>query len=401
MELLVKIAFITTSFKPEPGGIAELCWHLCRQFGRRGHDVHVVTLIARGGGEPCSDEPFSVARVFTLSRRSTVRSPADWWIVRRWKRGVIRQIVQAVRAFGPDLVLTGTYSTPTTAPVLRQLGLPYCMFLHGGEVHSILSSPVPLRRRILVRTIRRARHVFCNSSFTAALARKISGCTAEQVSAVGCGLPVEQIIESPRRAAARAQLGWDDRPVLLTVARLVYNKGIDTVIQALPDIRRRCPGCRYIVCGEGPCREELGSLVARLGLQGQVELPGYVSEQHKRLLYEAADLFVMTSKPGRLREIEGFGIVFLEANAAGLAVVGARTGGIPDAVEDGVNGLLVEPDCPPALAAAVTSLLEDPARRAAMARAGQERIRQRLNWPAIAADMESFMADGPDRGRAC
>jgi len=159
---------------------------------------------------------------------------------------------------------------------------------------------------------------------------------------------------------------------LLTVARLVERKGIDTVLRALPEIARRHPTLRYAIAGEGPDRARLEALAAQLGVGERVDWLGYVSQEALAPLYASADLFALPSRSiPEQGDIEGFGLVLLEAQAAGTPVIAARSGGMPDAVHDGVTGVLIAPDDSAALARVASELLADPARRARMSEAAR------------------------------
>src|SRR3989442_10965624 len=129
-------------------------------------------------------------------------------------------------------------------------------------------------------------------------------------------------------------------------------------IRALPAVRAAVPAARYAVAGVGPRRPQLEALVAELGLGDAVRLLGPVADPHLPALYNAADLYVGASRRHDLL-VEGFGISLVEASACGLAVVGGRSGGVPDAVREGETGILVDPDDPAAIAAGINRLLVD------------------------------------------
>jgi phosphatidylinositol alpha-1,6-mannosyltransferase len=290
-----------------------------------------------------------------------------------------------VRKIQPDVILC-TDKRTFWLPVVRRAACRYALFMHGEDVASCIKDRNPLSRAILKKLLSGAVWTFFNSTYSLSLAKGAG--LVERASAVGCGFLPEDIVEEDRRAEARQRLGWSDGPVLLTVSRLVLRKGIDTVMRAMGIVLRVFPNCRYAVVGAGPDRAELESLARELGLVDKVDFMGRVSEETKRLVYLASDLYVMPSRPGSRGEVEGFGISFLEANAHGLAVVGSRAGGIPDAVEDGANGVLVPPSDPAALGEAIVMLLADPPRRRGMALVGQKRIRERFNWKSIVDKIE-------------
>jgi glycosyltransferase involved in cell wall biosynthesis len=173
----------------------------------------------------------------------------------------------------------------------------------------------------------------------------------------------------------RASRPRNDAPTLAAVATLAARKGHQYLIEAMPLIRRRLPGVRLRICGEGPQRPALQRLVEALGLGAAVELTGYIEDVLPVLA--GADLMVHPSVE------EGFGIALLEGMSQECAVVASRAGGIPEVVEDGVTGLLVPPASPPHLAAAVVELLADPARRCRMGGAGRRRLEQHFTIGAM------------------
>jgi len=184
----------------------------------------------------------------------------------------------------------------------------------------------------------------------------------------------------------RRKYGLDGGPWILTAARLDYHKGIDTVIRALPAIRAVCPTARYVVAGVGIRRGYLERLIAELGLGDAVRLLGFVPDEELPALYNAADVFVLDSRRFDLL-VEGFGIAILEASACGLPVIGGRSGGVPEAVRDGETGLVIDPEAPAAVAAAVSQLLADGETRRRMGAAGRAAVERYYNWDRVVADL--------------
>lgn len=177
---------------------------------------------------------------------------------------------------------------------------------------------------------------------------------------------------------ARPDLG---PPVLLSVARLVPRKGIDTVLQALPQLLAQSPDLQYWIVGKGPAHASLGRQAQELGLMQAVRFMDEVTDSELPEIYRRATIFVLPARADyHAGSVEGFGIVYLEASASGLPVVAARSGGAAEAVIENETGLLVPPDDPAALGQALQRLLDDPEMRQRMGRAGRRWVEREMNW---------------------
>jgi phosphatidylinositol alpha-1,6-mannosyltransferase len=181
----------------------------------------------------------------------------------------------------------------------------------------------------------------------------------------------------------RTRLELGTRTVLLTIARLVPRKGIDSVLAALARVRSAVPDVVYLIAGDGPDRARLEQLARSARVDDAVRFVGPIADDELPLWYSLADVFVMPSR-SEPPDVEGFGIVFVEAAACERPVVAARAGGVPDAVADGVSGLLAEPGDDAGLARALIELLSDRARRADLGRRARERVLAELSWEVIA-----------------
>lgn len=181
-------------------------------------------------------------------------------------------------------------------------------------------------------------------------------------------------------------------PVLLTVARLVPRKGIDTVLQALSILCQAFPDLEYRVVGQGPDRKRLEALARQYEVDQNVRFLGQVPAAKLPDTYRSAHVFVMPTRhePGAA-SIEGFGIVYLEASASGLPVVAAPSGGAAEAVRDGETGLLIPPDDPLALADALGRLLRDAELRRRLGQAGRRWVETEMNWDRAAQQLEQLL----------
>jgi phosphatidylinositol alpha-1,6-mannosyltransferase len=260
----------------------------------------------------------------------------------------------------------------------RALGLPFIMVAHGNEILSLRKTewPRPLA------AVRSASAVLANSRYTAGLLYDL-GVTPARVRVVHPGCDTDRFIPNAAEAAAqRSRLGIEpDCFMLLTVANLVERKGHDMVLRAVAKLRRTIPRLIYVIAGAGPHEAALKRLASECGVSDCVRFPGRIEAQDLPGLYAACDVFVM---PARIRDsdndVEGFGIVYVEASACERPVIGGRSGGVEDAIVDGKTGLLVDPMDVDAIAAAIERLWRDPALRAGFGKAGRRRATMELTW---------------------
>jgi phosphatidylinositol alpha-1,6-mannosyltransferase len=228
-----------------------------------------------------------------------------------------------------------------------------------------------------------ASRVVHNSSYTAGELEAF-GVPPEKLVGISPGVDVERFdarVSSERVENLRREHALSDRPVILTVGRLIERKGVDKVIESLPLILNRFPQAVYLVVGNGPDRPRLEKLRDSLGLENKVSFAGFVPEDDLLAYYRLATLFAMVSRrPQGSHEVEGFGIVYLEANACGLPVVAGDSGGVSDAVLDGKTGYLVDPFDEDAIATAIIQLLENPELRDRLGGFGKARAIKEFSW---------------------
>jgi phosphatidylinositol alpha-1,6-mannosyltransferase len=265
-------------------------------------------------------------------------------------------------------------------------GIPYGVVLHGTELLLIEEKirRSGFKRRTAGAIIGRAAVLVAISKWTADLARSV-------LEQLGLEVPVEivRLGTTPdhfrpgiNTTAVRQKYGLNGGPWLLTVARLEWHKGIDTTMKALSAIRAAHPDVRYAIAGVGDRLPHFEQLRQSLGLGDAVRFLGAVPDAELPALYNAADLYVGVSRRYELLA-EGFGISLVEASACGLAVVGGRSGGVPDAVREGETGILVDPDDPAAVATGVNELLADPERRKQLGAAGRRAVETFYNWDRV------------------
>ena len=261
----------------------------------------------------------------------------------------------------------------------RLFGLKTLIYIHGEEISTRTRYDEGGQRRR--RAFAAAHGIVAVSRFTRQTLIEGFGVPAAKIELVSNGVDLARFVPRPRPAHLMARYGLAGRPVLLTISRLYARKGIDRVIESLPAIVRQSPDIVYLIVGEGSYRPTLEDLVAHHGLGRNVVFAGAVPDYELTDHYSLGDVFIMANRRMPDGETEGFGLVFLEANACGLPVIAGRAGGSVDAVTDQLNGLLVDGNDPAAIAEAVNRVFADDA------------LRQRLRTGGI----EVALASGWDR----
>ncbi len=304
------------------------------------------------------------------------------------------RIEDAARTMGAEVLMFGaTYPLALLGPRLAARGLPYLSAAHGFEYWlSIAPGTHALLRHATSRATRVP--VLC-SAFIARTVRTAVP-RSVPVSVLYPGADVTRFRPDLATGDIRETLGVGARPLIVGVSRLVARKGQDTLIRAMPAIRRRVPDAALAIVGGGPGEDRLRSMAAELPT-GVVAFSGQVAENDLPRYYAAGDVFAM---PCRTRlgglEVEGWGNVFIEAAACGKAVVVGDSGGARESLVDGETGLLVDGTRVDMVADAVGILLADPERARAMGTAGRERVLRAHTWPAIAERLASWLGEAAD-----
>jgi phosphatidylinositol alpha-1,6-mannosyltransferase len=267
--------------------------------------------------------------------------------------------------------------------------VPYCVYVYGGETakYEKYKVVIPLLRLIL----KKSEKIVVNSKFTHQEFLGY-GIGAERLVKITPGVDVEVFRPDLEVDDLKAKYGLADKKVLLTVARLSERKGHDMVIRALPQVIKRVPQATYIIVGEGPQEDTLRKLVHSEKLQSYVLFTGFVPEVDLPRYYALCDVFVMPNRETQGEEtFEGFGTSFIEAGACGKPVIGGRSGGVSDAVEDGVTGVLVNPRNAGEIAHALIRFLTDEEYAMQLGEQGRARAEREFRWETLAKEVEALL----------
>ena len=371
---MTRTLVVTNDFPPRQGGI----------------QTFVAALLARRPPESvvvlASDSPGSAAHDAGLPY-PVLRRPTGMLLP---TRATARAAVALARRHGCDSAFFGAAAPlGLLAPALRDAGIRHVVgATHGHETGWVA---LPGSRQLLQRIAGDLDVLTYISEYTRARLEPALGART-RLAQLPPGVDVDRFTRGAAGGADRRRYGLGEAPVVVCVSRLVARKGQDVLVAGWPRVLARHPDARLLLVGGGPAEKSLRRAVSRLGLARSVVLTGPVAPDQLPAHYAAGDVFGMPCRTRRAGlDVEGLGMVFLEAAACGRPVVAGTSGGAPEAVQDGVTGHVADPRSPDAVADAIAGLLDDPARAAAMGKAGRAWVEQRWSWTTIAATFADLL----------
>lgn len=374
-------------FPPQVGGISTMMARVMTEVAPR-----EVCCLVGCRGDAFIATPNGPARVYRSALPFRLATPFDTIVLTT----VLSAIKLRRRTRALILATVGEGYVGLLAQHL--FGLPFVVFAHGNEVLSLRDSKWPRA----VESLRAASSVMANSHFTAGVVSDF-GVPPERIRVIHPGCDAEEFRPIELDAASRNRLldGQAHSFVLLTVGNLVERKGHDLVLKALASLRKTIPNLLYVIAGRGPHEGALRRLAHQLGIADCVQFKGHVPHHDLTSLYACCDVFLMPSRFLPVdHDVEGFGIVYLEASACSRAVIGGRSGGIEDAVLDGKTGFLVDPGEVGALEQAVLRLWRHPGLRISLGAAGRKRVISELTWSHFGANVRTVVNESVRAGVA-
>jgi phosphatidylinositol alpha-1,6-mannosyltransferase len=366
---------VTNDFPPRPGGIQQFVHNLAVR--QPPGSVVAYASSWKGAAAFDAEQPFEVVR-----EQTGVLLPTP---------AVARRAAEIARSHGCDSVWFGA-GAPLgllAEGLRRRAGIERAVSLTHG--HEIGWAALPGARQLLRRIARGNDVVTYLTEFQRVrLDRALHGLTA--LERLTPGVDVDAYHPQVDGSQVRARHGLSDRPVIVCVSRLVPRKGQDMLIRALPTIRRRVPGAALLIVSGGPYRDKLQALARAEGVESDVVFTGSVRWEELPAHYAAGDVFAMPCRTrGAGLDVEGLGIVYLEASATGLPVLAGDSGGAPDAVREGETGFVVGGSDVPAIAGRLTELLADPDRARVMGAAGRAWVEKEWRWETKATRLTELL----------
>jgi phosphatidylinositol alpha-1,6-mannosyltransferase len=363
------ILVITNDFGPRTGGIETFVIGLLERIV----DCNVIVFTSQQGDTSEYDQQWlKKFGVQVIRDRSRILLPS----VRVAKRA--KEIAQSHNV--EVLVFGAAAPLALMAPRLRKAGIKKIIALtHGHEVWWARIFPFNLAMRRIGNSVD---HLTYLGEFTRqAISRSLSQKSIDSMVKIAPGIDTSHFSPQADAIHRRTELGLEGKKIIVSVGRLVHRKGQDKLIEAFPTIVREIPNAHLLIVGEGPYRTHLEKLVERLSLKENVTFVGRIFYDDLPSYLSASDVFVM---PSRSRffglEVEGLGIVYLEASACAIPVVAGISGGAPDAVQEGITGLCVDGTNAAQIAEAVIHICSDSKRAAKMGLAGRNWIIEKWRW---------------------
>lgn len=366
---------VTNDFPPRPGGIQSYLHSFASLLPA--DDLVVYAPRWRGAEKFDAEQKFEVVR-----HPTTLMLPEPT---------VARRAADLVRANDCHTVWFGAAAPlAVLGPAMRRAGAQRVVACtHGHEVGWSMVPPAAVVLRRIGNTADVITYVsrYTRGRFSSAFGPRAA------LEYLPPGVDTDRFRPDPdARQRLRERYGLGDRPTVLCLSRLVRRKGQDQLIRALPQITAAVPGAVLVIVGGGPDADHLRGLAADHHLEDDIVFTGGVPADELAAHHTIADVFAMPCRTrGGGLDVEGLGIVFLEASATGVPVVAGDSGGAPEAVLDGKTGTVVNGRDVDAIAAAIVELLGDPQRAAAMGAAGREWVLDRWRWTDLAARLERLL----------
>ncbi|MET9347875.1 glycosyltransferase family 4 protein [Streptomyces termitum] len=378
-----KTLIVTNDFPPRPGGIQAFLHNMALRLDPDRLVVYASTWKrGREGAEATAlfdaEQPFTVVR-----DRTTMLLPTP---------GVTARAAALLREHGCSSVWFGAAAPlGLMAPALRRAGAERLVATTHG--HEAGWAQLPAARQLLRRIGEGTDTLTYLGEYTRSrIASALTPAAAGRMVQLPPGVDEKTFHPGSGGDEVRARLGLTDRPVVVCVSRLVPRKGQDTLIRALPAILRRVPDAVLLIVGGGPYEKDLRRLAAETGVAASVRFTGAVPWAELPAHYGAGDVFAMPCRTRRGGlDVEGLGIVYLEASATGLPVVAGDSGGAPDAVLDGETGWVVRGESAEEAADRVATLLLDPALRARMGERGRAWVEEKWRWDLLADRLRELL----------
>lgn len=369
-----KTLLVTLEYPPFIGGVANHLASLAENF-----DPNKIVVLA--DNYPDSKSFDSQQKYKIIRKKLLFKLIRPRWLLMYF---VVKKIV---RRYNIEQILVGQILP--VGKIASMLKLPYIIMTYAMDV-TILGA-VDRKKKMAQNIIDQAKYIVTISDFTKNQLIKL-GTDEEKVKLVyPCPTLKSTDINDQKLAEVKNKYNPNNKKIILTTGRLVQRKGQDMVIKAMKKVIEQENDVLYLIGGKGEYEKKLKDLVKERSLEDYVKFIGFFSEEELPYLYAMSDVFIMASRQLEDQDVEGFGIVFLEANMFEKPVIGGNSGGIPSAVEDNVSGLLVDPTSIDEISDAIIKLLTDPELAQRLGQQGKQRVLNEFRWDIQTKKLEGYL----------
>ena len=369
-----RILVLTENFPPVSGGSGRWFWEL---YSRLPSDKIVVL----------TNEHPNATEFDNAAKMPIIRMPlscSEWGLKSmsglRFYFNAVRALKKIVKEHNIDEIHCGRVIHEGVSAWLLSLisNVKFVCYVHGEDVETAATSG---EHNLMVKQVCKAsQYLICNSHNSANIVKRLNYATDEKIEVLHPGVDAQVFKPAEPDAAFKEKMGWTNKFVILTVGRLQQRKGQDKMIEAMPAILKQHPNALYAVVGSGECKQDLEHLIAQLNLEDHVQLLSEITDKDMIACYQQCDLFIL---PNRTidNDIEGFGMVLVEAQACGKAVIAGDSGGTRETMLVGESGLVV--DCSEAgnIANAILHLIAQGDLISNLGHTGREHVKTNLDWP--------------------
>lgn len=374
----LNILFVTSNFPPMDGGIAVFDYHICKELFAGGHKVIVVANRFQGCEKFDREQDFYIRRLDGKIRPTSIEA--------------IMNILYLTLKEKIDVILFGHFgSTHWLGGVLARkiLRIPYFILVHGTEFNVYFYMFSRIDRWASRIVLNNAKAILVNSFSTKRLVES-HGYPSEHIKIIHPGTDPESFHPLIDSTPLREKYCLNGEKIIMIASRLVKKKNHINLLNAFHNVVKKIPNSVLLIVGQGEEEAAIRARIDKLKLNDYVKLVGYVNPTEMPRYYALCDVFIMPSKTVGY-DYESFGIVYIEANACGKPVIAGRSGGIEDAVIDGVTGLLVDPENIEEISQAIIRLLTDQEYARKLGENGRRRVENELNWMAVGKKIEEIL----------
>jgi phosphatidylinositol alpha-1,6-mannosyltransferase len=370
-----KVLVLTENFPPVSGGSGRWFWELYSRLSKE--QYLILADDVQGASEFDSTHQLNILRIPLRSTEwglKSIRGLKFYWRV-FWQ---IRKIIKQHHI--THLHCGRVIHEGVTAWLLKLIiGTPYLCYVHGEDVETAATSG---EHNLMVKQVcKHAELLICNSHNSANIVKRLNYGSDDKINVLHPGVDASLFVPSAADDEFKQQMGWQGRKVIITVGRLQARKGQDMMLRATALLKQQFPDILYAIIGRGECLESLKTLTAELSINEYVQFLTDVSDAQMIQCYQQSDMFIL---PNRTigNDIEGFGMVLVEAQACGKPVIAGDSGGTKETMLINQSGLVI--DCTDAqlISTMVAKLLTDPKSRLQMGKIGRKHVESELDWQA-------------------